>query len=117
MSTFAQRTAQASAVPARDLPTRVRVAYSKRLGLFSVAALDGPKRGKIIDHVPIAYLTRVTVGEWSVSGEWAKNGDSYRDNPSEPTKIDPSRPMEDAVVRDAYLSADIMGEPALFTRQ
>lgn len=117
MSTYTDRTSALATAPEGSLPSRVRLAYCRRLGLFSVAALDGPKRGKIIDHVEVAYLSRVTVGEWSISGEWLPNGESYRENTSEPTRLDPRRPMEDAVVRDAYIQADVLGEPAIFTRQ
>ena len=37
-------------------PDRVTATFNRRMGLFSIKALDGPRRGRIVDHYELAYL-------------------------------------------------------------
>lgn len=61
-----------------DFPRRVRVTYNRGLMTFSIRALDGPRRGKIIDYADNIYLGKPIINSASVrerpyapiAGEW-----------------------------------------------
>ncbi len=62
---------------APGFPTRIRVTYGKRYGPLVIMALDGPKRGRVIQYDDEVYLSEVSVTPWSVSGRWLPTTDRW----------------------------------------